>query len=138
MPKKSANGERKEPSGVQFDKLKNTIRCIQSELLILRTFIAEISRNTSFDKADLEKAVDTYKALALTLQEKELDLKYREDLYEKHIKQLEHTIQQRQGFLEQPPQNELFSKFPDLLQFYVTKQATLSESLTQLKTNLES
>ena len=132
MPKKK-NAD----PGVQFDRLRGEIAAIKSQLETLRSFIAEISKNASFDQTDVEKSVEAYKTLAMSLQAKEQDLQYREDLYNKHIRRLEGIIDSRQGFLEQETQNALFAKFPDLLQYYVSKQSSLSESLTELKTKLE-
>jgi hypothetical protein len=73
----------------------------------------------------------------MNLQEKEQTLKYREELYHQHIVKLNTTITSRQQFLERVGSTDLFETFPELLSYYVEKQAVLSNSLDQLKAKLE-
>lgn len=138
MVKKSRKKTTSENDGaVQFQNLKKEIAQIKHQLENLRQFISEISQNSAFDKTDVEQTSNRYKELAMKLQERETTLKYREDLYEKHIVNLENLISERQRYLELSQQNQLFNQFPDLLEYYVNKQAQLSEQLQGLRTQLE-
>ena len=122
---------------VQFAKLRQEIALVSKQLDNLRLFITEISRIASFDKEDIAQTIQTYKTLAMNLQEKEQTLKYREELYHQHIVKLNTTITSRQQFLERVGSTDLFETFPELLSYYVEKQAVLSNSLDQLKAKLE-
>jgi hypothetical protein len=124
-------------SPVQFERLREEINVISARLTQLRDFITEISQKSGFDQEDVERTVQVYKELAMSLQEKEQSLKYREELYTQHIVRLDEMINSRQKFLEKMGSNDLFQTFPELLNFYVEKQATLTDTLEQLKLKLD-
>ena len=137
MSKRQSATSKPENMAAQFVKLRQEIASISKKLDALRAFITEISQIASFDKEDVAQTVQTYKTLAMTLQEKEETLKYREELYHQHIVKLNTTIVNRQQFLEKVGSTDLFETFPELLAFYVEKQAILTNSLDQLKSKLD-
>ena len=106
-----------------------------SELTLMREAFQQ--HEVAFDQEDIqsiEKVIHQYQQQLKTLEQELLQKKH---IYQDTIVSLEETLEVRQSVLEQMDnKSQILAKHPDLMQFFVRKQANLTHVLEKTKTQL--
>ena len=82
-----------------------------------------------FDKEDIYIVSETHKQVLQKYNEKVASFQYKKSLYDGQIKSIQLQVDKRIQLLKDPKYEKTFKQFPELLSYYVQKQASMNQSL---------
>ena len=114
-----------------FDNIKKDIKALECQLHDLATLKDSMSSVTPdiFDKEDIYIVSETHKQVLQKCTEKVASFQYKKRLYDGQIKSIQIQVDKRIQLLKDPKYEKTFKQFPELLSFYVQKQASMNQSL---------
>jgi len=121
-----------------FKKLETEIKALTTQETHLKRLYA-MTRKGHFDDEDRKFVQTKIAQLRETKSNLENVLKRKKAIYDSQIKQMEEKLQQRHSELDQfCRQSKVFQDFPDILDYFSSKQARLNAVLNGVKQKLVS
>lgn len=120
-----------------FEKLEEEIKQLKSQEESLTRFLKHLDTNENFDTEDKKTVLGKLKQIMLLQQTLQKTLDEKKNIYETQIKQMKAAVDARQKVLENYDHSEqVFQQFPDLLQYFASKQKRLTEVVEEAKTTV--
>ena len=116
-----------------FERLVGQIGALQKKEELLRKLAQKIEPTGGFDDEDKTVIDKEIKHLQADLTRLQTELKHKKDIYDLYVVAIEQKIQNRTATLNMVKD---FDHFPDLLQFFATKQNKLQDGLQAVKEQL--
>ena len=120
-----------------FEGLKLQINSLDNQITGLNNFMKYMVDNSSeFDSEDKQTIQMKLTQMIATRDNLQRNLLHRQKVYEEQVSVMQNQLNLRQQKLESfDTKTKFFASFPDVLEFFAKKQATMSNKLEQVKSN---